>query len=109
MIGLLADVNVQGHLTYLRLSLDSQGLISILADLDLRLATFPDLGLDRHMDDRSLWNYCQTEGWVLFTDDRNNDGPDSLLATINDSWHPGLLPILTPSRKQRIEVDRNYC
>ena len=98
MIGLLADVNVQGHLGYLRLSLDSLGLSLILADSDLRLATFRDLDLDRELDDRSLWNYCQAEGWVLFTDDRNNDGPDSLLQTINDSWSRGRLPILTPSR-----------
>jgi hypothetical protein len=75
MRGMLADVNIQGHLRYLRRVLESLDLWSTLASLNLELATFPDLKLDPHLDDRPLWNYCQQEGWVLFTDNRNNDGP----------------------------------
>ena len=71
-------------------------------------ATFPELGLDPAISDRSLWNYCQDEGWVLFTDDRNDDGPDSLQRTLDDSWRVGHLPVVTPSTKPRIETDRDY-
>ena len=59
MRGLLADVNVQGHLPYLRLLLDALDLWTVLAELKLDLVTFPDLNVPRGLDDRSLWNRCQ--------------------------------------------------
>lgn len=62
MKGLLADVNVQGHLTTLRILLGSRGLLSLLEEMGLRLVTFPEIGLDRSLDDRTLWNFCQREG-----------------------------------------------
>ena len=89
MRGLLADVNVQGHLPYIRHLLKVLDLMPVLEDLRLVLATFPDLQLPRGLDDRSLWNRCQQDGWVLFTENRNRDGPDSLEAAISDSWQAG--------------------
>jgi hypothetical protein len=109
MQGLLADVNVQGHLQDLRHLLEALDLWIILAESKLRLATFPDLGLSRHLDDRSLWNHCQQDGWVLFTENRNHDGPDSLQATLMDSWQPGHLPVLTLSNKGRFRHNRGYA
>ncbi len=108
MRGLLADVNLQGHLPYLRRLLVGLDCLSILAELGLSLVTFPDVGLQPGLDDRSLWNHCQREGWVLFTDNRNNDGVDSLQATLADSWRPGPLPILTLANKDRFQRRRAY-
>jgi hypothetical protein len=107
--GLLADVNVQGHLPYLRQLIDSLGLWACLSELGLDLATFPELGLPRDLDDRSLWNRCQEIGWVLLTENRNHDGPDSLQATLQDSWKEGHLPVLTLSNKGRFEHSRYYA
>ena len=45
MRGLLADVNVQGHLRYVRRLLDTLDLWTILAELNLDLVTFRDLNL----------------------------------------------------------------
>ena len=109
MRGLLADVNVQGHLPYLRNLLQALGLRTVLDALDLRLATFPDLGLDHHLEDRPLWEFCQREGWVLLTDNRNYEHENSLQATRNDSWRVGHLPILTLSNKGRFEANRAYA
>lgn len=89
MQGLLADVNVQGHLTYLRQLLDALDILPILVETNVRLVTFSELGLPRDLDDRALWNRCQQDGWVLCTENRNHDGPDSLEATLNDSWQTG--------------------
>ncbi len=109
MAGLLADVNVQGHLPYLVRLLQAMGLTEVFESLNLRFVTFRDLGLDRGMDDRPLWNYCQSERWVLFTDNRNDDGPNSLKRTLDDSWILGHLPILTLSNKGRFENNRVYA
>lgn len=62
MLGLLADVNVQGHLEYLRCLLDALGLSSILVELNLRLVIFTDLQLPLDLGDRPLWNHCQKDG-----------------------------------------------
>ncbi len=109
MRGLLADVNVQGHLPYLRQLLEILDLWQVLAELKLELVTFRDLKLPPDLDDRSLWNRCQQDGWVLFTENRNNNGPDSLHATLTDSWQPGRLPVLTLASKGRFEHSRAYA
>lgn len=109
MRGLLTDVNVQGYLRYLKRLMKDQGLLELLTEFDISLATFPDLGLDRGTDDRTLWRYCQDNGWVLFTDNRNHDGVDSLEATLRDSWREGCLPVLTLVDKGRFERDPTHA
>lgn len=59
MRGLLADVNVQGHLPYLRRLMEEQGLMEILTEEGVSLVIFPDLGLDRGTDDRTLWRFVK--------------------------------------------------
>jgi hypothetical protein len=107
--GLLADVNVQGHMLYLRRLIEARGLWNILLELKLDFATFSDVQFERDLDDRVLWNRCQRDGWVLFTENRNHDGPDSLEATLADSWKLGHLPILTLANKSRFQDDRYYA
>ncbi len=109
MPGLLADINVQGHLPYLERLLDGLGLLVLLTELGLTLETFPGLGLDRHTDDRTLWGYCQANAWVLFTDNRNHEDENSLQATIDDSWQVGHLPIITLANKGRFENSEAYA
>ncbi len=109
MAGLLADVNVQGHLPYLRRLMEGQGLLEILTEMGISLATFPDLGLDRSMNDRTLWNYCQANEWVLFTDNRNHEDENSLDATIRDSWRERGLPVLTLANKRKFENSEAYA
>lgn len=109
MRGLLADVNVQGHSLYLRRLLEALDLWSVLAALHLEFATFSDLQLPRSLDDRSLWNFCQQNGWVLFTENRNEDDESSLQATLTDSWRRGCLPVLTLANKRRFENSTAYA
>jgi hypothetical protein len=84
-------------------------MVPLLQELGLALATFPDLGLDRGRDDRSLWHYCQANHWVLFTDNRNHEDENSLQATIQDSWREGHLPILTLANKGKFENSAAYA
>jgi hypothetical protein len=109
MHGLLADVNVQGHLPYLARLMEGQGLREILAEMGISLMTFPDLGLDRSTDDRTLWNYCQENDWVLFTDNRNHEDENSLNATIQDLWREGHLPVVTLANKRKFENSEAYA
>jgi hypothetical protein len=85
MQGLLADVNVAGHLLYMSRLLKFLDLWPILADIDIRLMTLSELEWPRDIDDRQLWHRCQDDGWILCTENRNKEGPDSLEATLRDS------------------------
>ena len=81
----------------------------ILEELRIETATFRDLHLDPQIDDRSLWNLCQNGGWVLLTNNRNREGENSLQATLEDSWRPGRLPVLTLANKGRFEHHPPYA
>ena len=109
MPGLLADVNVQGHLPYLVRLIKEIGILDLLTDVDITFETFPDRGLDPHMKDRALWHYCQANELVLFTDNRNHEDEDSLNATIQDSWQEGHLPVLTLANKGKFEHRESYA
>lgn len=109
MRGRLADVNVQGHSQVVRRLLETLDLWSILVESAIEFATFTDLGIPENLDDRSLWNYCQREEWVLFTENRNEDGIDSLQTAIADSWTNGHLPVLTLANKRRFSQDADYA
>lgn len=109
MPGLLADVNVQGHLPYLVRLINEIGVLDLLTDIGITFETFPDRGLQPHMKDRELWNYCQANQLVLFTDNRNHEDENSLNATIQDSWQEGQLPVLTLANKGRFENSAEYA
>lgn len=108
MRGLLADINLQGHLAVLRQLLIELDLLPSLLAESLNLATFADIGIPAGLDDRSLWNRCQANGWVLFTDNRNQDGSNSLETTLRDSWQQGDLPVITLSSKNKFERSPGY-
>lgn len=95
MHGLLADLNVQGHFSYLHHLLETLDVWPVLDAIGIELATFARLRCLVDTNDRTLWTRCQQEGWVLLTDDRNADDRSSLQATLADSWQPGNLPVLT--------------
>jgi hypothetical protein len=61
------------------------------------------------MKDRALWNYCQANGLVLLTENRNHEDEDSLNATLQDSWHEGHLPVLTLANKGKFENSEIYA
>lgn len=72
--GLLADANVSGHFDYVLRLLEKLGLAVIFEELALDFLTIDELELPFDIDDRSLWNFCQREGWLLFTENRNAEG-----------------------------------
>lgn len=108
MRGLLADKNIEGHQALIARLLEPSGLRKALADLGLEFATFAQAGLQPDIDDQTLWQRCQDEGWVLFTDNRNRDGETSLQATLASLWAPGKLPVLTLANKRRFEQNADY-
>lgn len=109
MRGMLFDVNLDGYRQRLVGILRKHGFEPILEEEHLLFATFSEIGIDPDTIDRSIWNYCQDQGWVLLTDNRNKDGHDSLQATLDDSWEIGCFPIVTIGDKDAFEKDFAYA
>jgi len=106
--GILADENISGLLLRLQTALERLDVKIVFDTIKLEYATFQQLGIDPGVDDRTLWHYCQDEGWILLTDNRNHDGTNSLQATLVDSWQAGHLPVVTIGSKDRFDRDWQY-
>ena len=97
MRGIVADVNVEGHVDRLVDVLSSGEWAEYWPYLNVELVTFADLGLVRTDPDRVVWRTCQRESLGLITANRNDDGPESLAATIAEENSPDSLPVFTLS------------
>lgn len=105
MIALLADHNIEGHARLLLGTLEALGWVELL---DLRLATFAEIGLARDTTDREVWRRAQDLGMLLLTDNRIREGPDSLEQTLRDEQSSTCLPVLTVGNSERLRADRHY-
>lgn len=105
MTTLLADHNVEKHARLLLGALQVTGLAEIL---DVRIATFKDIGLSATSTDREVWRRAQTLGMVLLTDNRNSVGGDSLTQTLADELTSTSLPVLTFGSGKRFLANREY-
>ncbi len=109
MRGILFDINVQGHSDYLLRLFEALGLWAFWTPLKLEFLTVSGLGYPSEVPDRVIWNRCQSERLILFTDNRNVDGQDSLGKTLSDSLTEESFPVLTIANKRRFERDRRYA
>jgi hypothetical protein len=78
-------------------------------ELELEIVTFENLGLDRRSPDSLVWRTCQDQQIVLVTANRNQEGSDSLEATIRAFNKINSLPVFTLANPDRILVDRDYA
>ena len=55
-----------------------------------------------------IWQCCQQKRAFLLTNNRNDDGPDSLETTIRNYNTPQSLPVFTIGDAERLRNDRAY-
>jgi hypothetical protein len=77
--------------------------------LQLRYLHFADVGLDARSPDSLVWETCQTNELVLLTDNRNDDGTDSLEAIIRTRNALTSLPVYTIANVPQLRVSREYA
>jgi hypothetical protein len=109
MRGVLADINMVGQGVALVSIWTSDAWRDLWTELGLTVETFASLGLPFDAPDTLIWRTCQREGIVLMTDNRNDDGPDSLEATIRHENQSDSLPVITIADTDRILRDRPYA
>ncbi len=109
MKAILSDVNIEGHVRILVNILESDSWQGVWSLLKLSVYTFSDLGLVPETLDSTLWQVCQKNEVVLLTANRNDDGADSLEATIRSMNTEYSLPVLTVADADRILHSREYA
>jgi len=108
VIVLLADANIQGHVEVLVRRMQAEPFIGFWHDLHLSCVSFADVGLNPADSDSAIWQRCQERRVVLLTNNRNDEGPDSLEATIRNCNTPSSLPVFTIGDAQRLRDEREY-
>lgn len=109
MIQLLADVNIEGHVLRLVALMQGNYWRDYWDHLDLRSLRFPEVGLSPRDTDAQVWQVCQQLHLYLLTNNRNDDGPDSLEATIRAHNTAASFPVFTLSDADRIFHSRDYA
>ena len=107
--GILADANCEGHLALLLRLFQQHWRQEVWEFLRLVQVSFADLGLPPDASDREVWEVCQRVQVILVTANRNEAGPESLEATIQQQNTPQSLPVFTLANDQRVLRDRQYA
>ena len=109
MRGILSDHNIEGHFRALIALWEVEPLHECWEDLDIADESFTSLGISPDISDAKLWHTCQAQGLVLFTANRNDEGIDSLEATISRYNQTTSLPVVTLANPIRFGRDREYA
>lgn len=109
MPGITADNNLEGQFKHLLNRLQSERWCKFWKEVALTTPTFADLGLAQDASDVVVWQTCQDQEIILFTANRNNNGPDSLETTIRMLNQANSLPVITLSDSERFSQDRAYA
>jgi hypothetical protein len=109
VITLLADANIQGHVARLVARMQSERWGEFWDYLQLRSLSFAEVGLDLNDSDAVVWHRCQEQELLLLTDNRNNDGPDSLEAAIRANCTSKSLPVFTIGNPRSILSGHEYA
>jgi hypothetical protein len=108
MPGIMGDHDIEGQFEQLVRILESPTWSDLWEGLGFTKQNFALLGLSENSPDVVVWETCQARQVVLVTGNRNNDGPDSLEATILRLKRADSLPVFTISDPQQFSV-RSYA
>jgi hypothetical protein len=109
VITLLADANITGHVAHLVARMQGEPWRGYWDYLDLRWLIFQDVGLDPADTDAVVWHKCQEQHFLLLTNNRNEDGPDSLETTIRTCNTLQSLPVFTVGDADSILTSAAYA
>jgi hypothetical protein len=106
---ILADATCEDHLALLWRLLQEGWRHDVWEGLHLTPVSVADVGLQADALDRAVWETCQRGHVVLLTANRNDVGPESLEATIQQPSTTERLPVFMLANEQRVLRDRPYA
>jgi len=106
---MVPDNDIEGHFEIVLGHLLSETWRELWSSLDIKIHSFETLGLERNLSDRTIWQTCQERQIILVTGNRNDDGPDSLEATMRDANTATSLPVFTFANLDRVLDNPAYA
>jgi hypothetical protein len=106
----LVDYNLRGQAKRLCQTIQSEGWVKLLADLqgDIHFIQFEEVNLPENCSDFHLWTFAQSQQMIILTADRRTkDGTASLEYVISQNNTLDSLPVITVSNKERMR-DKSY-
>ena len=107
--GILADIHMRGPVDALVREMQVEPWADLWKGLGLHLFHFEDIGLNPTSTDLEIWQRCQAEELVFITNNRNQDSPDSLEATIRQHNASSCLPVFTIGDLDKLRKSRAYA
>lgn len=107
--GILADIHMKGPVADLARAMRGASWAEFWNHLELALFAFEDVNLTATSTDEQIWHKCQEEQLILFTNNRNQDSPDSLEAAIRQYNTAKSLPVFTIGDLDRFQKNRDYA
>lgn len=107
--GILADIHLRGPVEDLAREMQKEPWAEFWQDLGLALFHFDDVGLTTTSTDLEIWQRCQAEQLILITNNRNEDTPTSLEATIRQHNTPDCLPVFTIGSLDNFRRSKAYA
>jgi hypothetical protein len=108
MLGIMADKDVEGQFEKLVRLFSSPLWKEIWLELQITDTSFEKIGLPRTAPDAVVWQVCQSQQIILITGNRNDDGPESLEATIQRYNKLDSLRVITLARPRQILESKEY-
>lgn len=105
---IMADHDIEGQFAALLRVLLAPEWSDWWTNLSCKTETFASLGLSENSPDAVVWATCQARQVILVTGNRNQDGIDSLEATIRRLNQNDCLPVITISKPHQM-MHRSYA
>jgi hypothetical protein len=102
-------VNIEGQVARLVALMQTEYWRDYWEFLDIRVLRFRDVGLSPDEADAQVWQFCQEQQLYLVTNNRNDDGPDSLQATIQAKNTATSLPVFTLGDAEQVLRSKEYA
>jgi hypothetical protein len=109
MPGILAEVNVEGHVEWLRRILEDEPWKEAWCNLAAPIHTFTDVGLADNAPDTVVAIRGDQDQLARLAELSNDEGPDSLKAAIRTWDAPDSLPVFTLADAERFRRDKTYA
>ena len=109
MPGIMGDHDIEGQFGRLIQLVSSPTWRDLWDEMGFTVESFASMGLSTSSPDVLVWQTCQERQVVLVTANRNDDGPDSLEATIRQYNRAESLPVITIGDPQLFSSSRSYA
>lgn len=109
VLTILLDEQLTGFLRYFDALTFNDTWGDVPSLMGVRYLCLANVGLSTGTSDRDIWFVCQSKGYYLLTDNREESSEESLGTIISTERTPTSLPVFTIGNMNRFRSERGYA